>query len=281
MTMRTHPVLALTLALALSGCLSSGSSQGVDRDAFIQPPAEDPQAGTDTGSIQGSVTDDEVMPIRHATITLSPTAAETRSDQDGRFTFNDLAPGRYTLRAQRAGYTNATLDVNVIAAQITPATLIIEQLPDIIASKPRMYSIDHAAQFHRAVLHPTLEAYQPGTVNSCTGCIWIARAQEKPTNILIEVFGQHAYTNPTGNQELVIVDAWIDDAVNGSLHITQTIPLPGAWRIEENFAQRASAFQVTLRCETDWFCLEESREVWVTFSHKMKIPAEFSAKASP
>src|SRR5262252_8108567 len=63
-----------------------------------------------TGSIYGSVTDEQGSPISGATATLiGPAAPRTASeDANGHFRFFKVPPGQYTLVVQMAGFSTET-----------------------------------------------------------------------------------------------------------------------------------------------------------------------------
>src|SRR5258708_5242158 len=71
-------------------------------------------AGQSTGRIEGHVLSQSGEPVRKATVRLqgnAPSAAARSityievSDAAGKFVFEELPPGRYTLAASRTGYT--------------------------------------------------------------------------------------------------------------------------------------------------------------------------------
>jgi len=69
------------------------------------------QAGT--GSISGIVTTDgpQPTPVRRALVTLSGDVARplgVLTDQDGRFSFSRLPPGRFTLTASKTAFITNT-----------------------------------------------------------------------------------------------------------------------------------------------------------------------------
>src|SRR5438034_1258427 len=81
-----------------------------------------------TTSISGSVTDLSGAVVPNAAVTLinDDTSAqrETRSDTEGRYSFQQLQPGRYHLLAKAAGFSDAA--VNALRLLVgSPATVSI------------------------------------------------------------------------------------------------------------------------------------------------------------
>lgn len=73
-----------------------------------------PSTRQDLFRIGGRVTDAASAPVVSATVTLVETGLTTRTDADGRYILNSLAPGIYTLRMQ-AGATVKTVTITVPA----------------------------------------------------------------------------------------------------------------------------------------------------------------------
>lgn len=72
-----------------------------------------------TGSISGIVTDAAVQgkSIQGATVTLNPTGLKATTGSDGRYEFEDLEMGQYTVQVQAQGYVSTTMRVDVVAGK--------------------------------------------------------------------------------------------------------------------------------------------------------------------
>ena len=72
-----------------------------------------------TGSISGIVTDATVQDksIQGATVTLNPTGLKATTGSDGRYEFEDLEMGQYTVQVQAQGYVSTTMRVDVVAGK--------------------------------------------------------------------------------------------------------------------------------------------------------------------
>jgi len=121
--MRVGAALAATLFLLVSGCVgTSGSSSQV-------PPPATAEKTDDTGGIEGTVVDDELVPISKAQVGLAQRNASTQTGEDGGFAFSRIEPGAYTIVAARLGYFEAYKQVTVIAGEITKVQLTLDRIP--------------------------------------------------------------------------------------------------------------------------------------------------------
>ena len=135
----TSPAFA-TLGRDLAEAVFAG---GGGHGPFVEEPTQAPGAKTPTVTVSfsGVVTTDEAQPrpLRHAIVTATaaemPGARQVVTDDDGRFAFSNLPPGRYSLVAEKPGYvktfhgskrpggTQGTA-VAVLAGQPAPAIAI-------------------------------------------------------------------------------------------------------------------------------------------------------------
>jgi len=86
------------------------------------------------GSIAGHLTDSAGGVLQGAEVQLQPLGTSTVSDNQGEFTFTDLAPGPYKLRVSFIGLAPLERDVNVTAGEPTrfDATLEVANQRDAI-----------------------------------------------------------------------------------------------------------------------------------------------------
>ncbi|TDO24203.1 TonB-dependent receptor [Pedobacter duraquae] len=80
-----------------------------------------------TGKISGRVTLFDGQPFASASVTLLQNKKITLTDEDGKYTFNQVAPGSYTLRIQVLGAPQKDLAVRVIAGDSTVANYQLER----------------------------------------------------------------------------------------------------------------------------------------------------------
>ena len=72
------------------------------------------------GRIQGIVTNaNTTEPIQGVNISLSPTGASAVTGSDGRYEFNNLEPGNYTVQGVKSGYESNTKNISITAGNIS------------------------------------------------------------------------------------------------------------------------------------------------------------------
>lgn len=108
-------------------------------------PIAPPEFAADEGALVGRVINDEQLPLANATIRLvgggRPSAAllmvasslsqpaETRSASDGRFQFNHLEPGTYSVIALADGHQPAARGAEIRAGEVTSVILTLTPIP--------------------------------------------------------------------------------------------------------------------------------------------------------
>lgn len=80
--------------------------------------APPPQFGDDTGAIQGSVINEENLPVPGALIGIVELKAETVSDAQGQFTLSNIPPGTHNVLASALGYAPAARRVDVVQGAV-------------------------------------------------------------------------------------------------------------------------------------------------------------------
>jgi hypothetical protein len=116
----------VTIAVALAGCAQAPAASTLASSSAAAPP---PKAGASTGSLSGVVVDDEMVPVADADVGLVEDAkALTKSDATGRFVFNDLEPGTYSVAVQKIGYETGTQRVSVIVGEVRESKITIKRV---------------------------------------------------------------------------------------------------------------------------------------------------------
>ncbi len=73
-----------------------------------------------TGRIQGIVTNaNTTEPIQGVNISLSPTGASAVTGSDGRYEFNNLEVGNYTVQGVKAGFESNTKNISITAGNVS------------------------------------------------------------------------------------------------------------------------------------------------------------------
>jgi len=84
-------------------------------------------AQENTRSISGTVIDPSGASIPNVTVTLSgSTTVEVKADNQGKFLFSSLEPGKYKVTFQRAGFARTILDLTLDAAPIFLGEVVLQ-----------------------------------------------------------------------------------------------------------------------------------------------------------
>lgn len=114
----------VALMVALAGCIGGGSSNPEETQQSTMAP--EPTATEGFGSITGLVLNVEQLPIEGAEVVVVGSSNQTLTDSSGRFTFNGLAPDRYSVAAQKLGYKQGSQTVDVTAGEVSEVQLTLE-----------------------------------------------------------------------------------------------------------------------------------------------------------
>jgi hypothetical protein len=82
-----------------------------------------------TGTIKGTVIDTSGVPVDKALISSTPPSSQLLTSSDGSFSLPDLAPGVYTVLAEKQTVGSGQGTVNVSAGKTTTATIILTPGP--------------------------------------------------------------------------------------------------------------------------------------------------------
>ncbi len=123
--------VAVLLATVLSGCADKGGGEPNEPEPALD--GLDVTATKDTGAIRGVVVDAAIRPLANATVELLITGGDPRTtttNLGGAFGFSEVPPGSYFLRATKAGYSPAQVNVDVEAGVSRPKPVNIQLQAD-------------------------------------------------------------------------------------------------------------------------------------------------------
>jgi hypothetical protein len=83
--------------------------------------------------ISGRITDENGRPVTGARVELRSTQRRVVSDDEGRFEFRNVAPGRFSLFAQRIGYQPRSVDI-VVTESGASTTIVLASIPQVLDS---------------------------------------------------------------------------------------------------------------------------------------------------
>ncbi|MBR4390881.1 MAG: carboxypeptidase regulatory-like domain-containing protein [Bacteroidales bacterium] len=82
-----------------------------------------------TGDIQGIVTNANTNePIQGVNISLSPTGLSTVTGSDGRYEFNNLTAGQYTVQGVKNGFESNTKSITIVSGNISSGDMTLKPL---------------------------------------------------------------------------------------------------------------------------------------------------------
>lgn len=92
------------------------------------------KAAPSDGRIEGTVMNEQRQPVAEVVIVITATTASGSypeiapvTNEKGEFSFSNLPPGQYTLRAARAGFKEQTQVITVKEAQIARVEFILRK----------------------------------------------------------------------------------------------------------------------------------------------------------
>jgi hypothetical protein len=152
--------VAALLALALAGCgakdsgagqvrLGDGSRLSLDLPAEQQPAPDDIR-----GAVSGVVVDDAIFPVPGAKVSVRDRDYAATADEDGRFVFEQMPPGLYTLEVRKAGHSDGLGTVNVRSGQVVKSVLQVPRLP-FVAPYHTTWAFDEVRELDEGIVWGT------------------------------------------------------------------------------------------------------------------------------
>lgn len=154
--LRSLAILTLVF-LVFAGC--SGPARRAETGPS-QPAEADPYLG----GIEGTVTDDQILPLTAVEVAIDKYTLTTSTDELGHFRFVGLQPGEYVLAVAKAGYRSVAKRTLVEAGDLASIAVQLEPLPTI--GVPWNYTNSKVAQIHVGWYYATLGLWSLGVNQS-------------------------------------------------------------------------------------------------------------------
>ena len=127
--------LAMAASVALAGC--GGKDTGANqvrlgdgtRISLDLPEEQQPEPDDIRGAVSGVVVNEAIFPVAGARITVRDRDLAATADEDGKFVFEAMPPGLYTLVVRMDGYGDGLGTINVRSGQVVKSILQIQRLP--------------------------------------------------------------------------------------------------------------------------------------------------------
>ena len=108
--------LALGVVFAFALCMMNSCNK---IDDIVNP--------TKYGSIQGIVTNYNTSePLQGVNISLSPSGMSAVTGSDGRYQFNNLETGQYTVQAMKTGFETNTKSITIMEDQVSSGDMMLK-----------------------------------------------------------------------------------------------------------------------------------------------------------
>lgn len=132
--------VVVTLLVLLAGCAGSGAPKDAPAEPRV-PVGEASYEGNETqseaaaavGGIEGTVVDEEQIPLAGVKIAVAELKLEVLSDSNGSFAFLDVPVGRHELYTQLIGYESAARSVEVMEGETSDVSFVLVRLAAIVA----------------------------------------------------------------------------------------------------------------------------------------------------
>lgn len=144
--MRVPLLLSLALAASLAGCINA--SEGSKPAAAPTTPST---SAASFGVLNGTVTDDEFVPIPGVQVVVAPLGWNQTTGESGAFRFDQVPSGDYDVSFTHGDYVAKTVDAQVLGAHETSIQVQLSLIPD---RKPSISDFHRAGRYDCAVEVP-------------------------------------------------------------------------------------------------------------------------------
>lgn len=140
---RSGIVLLVFLATAFSGC-AGARAVAADPDPYAQPQGFD----DNTGSVVGTVVDEEFVPLKDAIVGFIDPYQAAKTDEAGRFEIGLVSPALRNLYVIHLGHQSAGKRIEIKAREATEVLFVLKVLP---IEAPWVHVVAKKAYFGQSV----------------------------------------------------------------------------------------------------------------------------------
>ena len=141
--LRSGLVLLIFLATAFSGCAQAKAAT-VDPDPYAQPQGFD----DNTGSVIGTVVDEEFVPLKDAIVGFIDPYQAAKTDETGRFEIGLISPAVRNFYVIHLGHQSAGKRIEIKAREATEVLFVLKVLPIEV---PWVHIVEKKAYFGQSV----------------------------------------------------------------------------------------------------------------------------------
>jgi hypothetical protein len=95
------------------------------------PEEQQPEPDDIRGAVSGVVVNEAIFPVPGARVSVRDRTLEATTDEEGRFVFEAMPPGLYTLVVRMDGYGDGLGTINVRSGQVVKSILQVHRLPAV------------------------------------------------------------------------------------------------------------------------------------------------------
>jgi hypothetical protein len=133
--MRVALLVAVLVGVFLAGCLGGGED-----DVGTEPDAT-PRTSEETGSVTGQVFDEDLNPVKGANVWVIDAqrnlVGEDVTRNDGRYTVNDIPPGKYRVQVSAICCKQEIRDIAILANEVlSDQNFMLVIVPDMLIMDP-------------------------------------------------------------------------------------------------------------------------------------------------
>ncbi len=215
-------VVVPLLIIAFAGCIA-GESAATPPPATAAPEASAATFDDDKGAIQGTVINDEGLPLANVLVGILETNDQTVTAQSGEYTFSNVVPGELTVSVSILGYESASKRVIVEAGMVAQANF---QLVPVAVDMPFYVSLQDVGNIQCSI------TWFPGTPlgDPVTGFPgdpgWYTSLQACGVLGIVPALNQYNPLPPSkfeitfpvtaGTQEILLEEIWQSTQATGS-----------------------------------------------------------------
>ena len=269
----------VALLMVLSGCSADDTTTKESAPSAPASPAAAPSVDADVGSVAGTVVDAELQPVAGADVALLENQMATKSDANGSFTLNGVAPGSYRVVAEALGYESTARKVEVAAGEVTKLQLV---LVAVTLDSESYYVPTHKTAF--ITLDQQWFSYVVnvlGHVNHsqvCGQCIFTIRFPSQPSQIVTEPMWPQ-WTAPGWNDASALWFNWTAPSPNfhNNFYCSHQKRNWTATLVESVAKSKVTAMMVTVQSGYFAVSFQHRIDLWDTFSYGGMLADDYTA----
>lgn len=273
--MRAYVFALLLISVAFAGCAGADGSKSAVSSSAPPTSAAPATVTADTGGMEGTVTNDEAVPVVGAQVALLETDNVTRTDPAGRFSFSDVPPGTYSVVVEKLGFEGTGKKVSVVAGEIARADF---QLLGVVLKELYSETFTFAGyiRYGQALVDIVTDSFG---VPGCEACTFDFNATGDTEAMVFEILFTPTVANPTG-PTLLGYQIWDDGTNTNYAGAGQYWPSRSQRVLDRDSAkwpEEGQSMYWLNYCDLMFVCVEQRFDAYLTIVHNGEPEEGFSA----